>query len=142
MEFFNNFSNLPEPVLWKMDPENMAEQAGWLSPQQVVDQFMIAGQNLLDYRRGLMDMEDVPGSDPEQDGPSSIYEQDPVEVSLAWAQSVARRKEEYERRRNAEQAKTVVEGSSEGSSEGPKAAQGGEGPKDSGGEADLGSSEK
>lgn len=84
MEFQSNYKNRPERAPVILDGEVITEQTGYMSTEALVNQMVLAGQRLYDYRHGLLDLERdaMQGEDDEEvedQMPSSPYERDLVD---------------------------------------------------------------
>ncbi|QCS36911.1 hypothetical protein [Tortoise microvirus 24] len=84
MEFQSNYKNRPERAPVILDGEVITEQTGYMSTEALVNQMVLAGQRLYDYRHGLLDIErnmigDEDDEEVEDQMPSNPYERDLVD---------------------------------------------------------------
>lgn len=82
--FPNNYTRRPKPVATKQDSDNIVtEQTGYLSTKQLVENMVLAGKRLYDYRHGVLDVEGVGDEDYDEDQDAAVpYERDLVDESM------------------------------------------------------------
>lgn len=82
--FPNNYTRRPKAVMTEQDSENIiTEQTGYLTTKQLVENMVLAGKRLYDYRHGLLDVEDVDSDDyDEEQDAASPYEHDMVDEAI------------------------------------------------------------
>lgn len=92
-KFPNNYNRRPRAVSTAQDSGNIiTEQTGYLSTQQLVENMVLAGKRLYDYRHGLLDVEGVGDEDYDEEQDASMpYERDLVDESLDISQKMARK---------------------------------------------------
>lgn len=93
--FPNNYTRRPKPVASAQDSENIiTEQTGYMSTQQLVENMVLAGKRLHDYRHGLLDVqgdEEDDSYDEEQDA-AVPYERDLVDEAIDVEQKVVEKR--------------------------------------------------
>lgn len=67
MEFFSTYTRRPIFRAPKMSDEVITEQTGYMTTKQLVEQMVLAGKRLYDYRHGLLDAELPEGVDDTDD---------------------------------------------------------------------------
>lgn len=86
MEFCGNYTNKPVLVEPEMSSKVITEQTGYMSTKELVEQMVLAGQRLYDYRHGLLDYEKYEGQEDDSEDfnqdASPVYEKDLVEEAL------------------------------------------------------------
>lgn len=114
MEFHSNYKNRPERVPVVLDGEVITEQTGYMSTEALVNQMVLAGQRLYDYRHGLLDIErdmigDEDDDEVEDQMASSPYERDLVDQARVIDDEFAYRETKKKASRRDEKAPTSDE---------------------------------
>lgn len=102
MEFYGQYRNRPVVVPPLMSDEVITEQTGYMTTKQLVEQMVLAGKRLYDYRHGLLDAEIQEGADDdesvEEQDMYPVYEGDMVDEALRIDNAVKERAEKKARK--------------------------------------------
>lgn len=83
MKFAGNYKDKPVVPAVTVSEAVITEQTGYMTTKQLVEQMVLAGQRLYDYRHGLLDHDVDQGQENDEEDfdqpPSRPYERDMVE---------------------------------------------------------------
>lgn len=93
--FPNNYNRRPKPIASAQDSDNIiTEQTGYLSTKQLVENMVLAGKRLYDYRHGLLDVEGVDSDEYDEDQEAARpYERDLVDEAMDIESKMVLRRE-------------------------------------------------